>query len=716
MLLVLLLAGFAGQVVAGPEPSVTNEPLVCESINARDSLLQSAKALTANGRSRLALLALDQAQREEPQFRAHPSWGVRRATVLLDIGENAQALALLDELQRAAVVQTGNTGATFHNAYGRAHAATGNLSEAVVHFDRSAAAGTGDLRIRATLNGLRARIEANDLLGLEGHLHAAAEMLSQERVGSVMPIQLAELIHHAVQKLALSDSLLVQAQRLIERVESQILEKAIGGRDALVTLAQIAGMQGAMAETSGDVELAIARTDRALEQAKSASALSQVFRWQWQRARLARTVGDNVVALKALREAVFLLENFRQSVTPGGSDSYQNLVEPVYRAYADLLLIDSTGLAGEADQGELRSVRRLLESLKKAEVEDYFASRCLTTEGGQEQVVTQGQAILYPIVFKDRLELLLEVDSDLQRVSIPIEEVTLVREIRAFRLNLERARSGDDYLEQAKKLYGWLIAPLHDDLSRNQIDTLIVVPDGALRTIPFAALHSGRRFLIEEFAIATTPAIGLTDTGVQSAVAEGDILAGGLTQSVQGYSELPGAGVEMSALVEEFNAEEIRDTEFQLANVSKGLRATEFNVVHLATHGEFSADHNDSFLLTFDGRLRLPTLKGLLDTRTNKKLDLLVLSACQSAAGDDQAALGLAGVAVQSGARSAVASLWSINDASTAELFDVFYGELRNNRASKAESLRRAQLSLLRDQRFAHPSYWAPFLLIGQVL
>jgi CHAT domain-containing protein len=94
-------------------------------------------------------------------------------------------------------------------------------------------------------------------------------------------------------------------------------------------------------------------------------------------------------------------------------------------------------------------------------------------------------------------------------------------------------------------------------------------------------------------------------------------------------------------------------------------------------------------------------------------LDLLVLSACDTAAGSDRAALGLAGVAIQSGAESALASLWSISDVATADLMRVFYQDWKSGGYSKAQSLRAAQLALLHSKRFSHPSYWAPYLMIG---
>jgi CHAT domain-containing protein len=156
---------------------------------------------------------------------------------------------------------------------------------------------------------------------------------------------------------------------------------------------------------------------------------------------------------------------------------------------------------------------------------------------------------------------------------------------------------------------------------------------------------------------------------------------------------------------------------FQLARIEAELSDGGYSVAHFATHGEFSQDHEKSFILTYDDRLTLDGLQEVLGQRDQSQpLDLLVLSACKTAAGDDRAALGLAGVAVQSGAQSALASLWYISDAATAELIASFYTALQLPENGKAESLRLAQLELLKTERFNHPSFWAPYLLVGNWL
>ena len=160
------------------------------------------------------------------------------------------------------------------------------------------------------------------------------------------------------------------------------------------------------------------------------------------------------------------------------------------------------------------------------------------------------------------------------------------------------------------------------------------------------------------------------------------------------------------------------DQQFRVPRVEAELGQREFSVVHIATHGEFSEDAEHSYLLAWDGRLGMDQLGeavGHMRFR-ERPIELLTLSACETAKGSERAALGLAGVAVRAGARSALGTLWSVNDAAAAAVVGEFYGQLHEQHVSKAVALQRAQQKVLRDVNHSHPYYWAPFLLIGNWL
>jgi CHAT domain-containing protein len=289
-------------------------------------------------------------------------------------------------------------------------------------------------------------------------------------------------------------------------------------------------------------------------------------------------------------------------------------------------------------------------------------------------------------------------------------------EARAFRNHLQQ-RSSEEYLGSGQQLYAWLIKPIEQQLKAADVHTLVFVPDGVLRSIPMAALHDGKEFLIQKYAIATTPGIDLTDfrpidrTQVR-------MLALGLSEGVQGFPPLPNVKPEIEAVKGFYGGKALLDRQFLVPAVETEMQGQEYNVVHIASHGLVGNDARDSFLLAYDGKITMDRLSQMIGVYQFRKsaLELLTLSACETAVGDDRAALGLAGVAVKSGARSALASLWFIDDEATSLLVTEFYQQLQNPTISKAKALQQAQLKIASDPLRQHPSFWAPFLLINNWL
>lgn len=141
-------------------------------------------------------------------------------------------------------------------------------------------------------------------------------------------------------------------------------------------------------------------------------------------------------------------------------------------------------------------------------------------------------------------------------------------------------------------------------------------------------------------------------------------------------------------------------------------------MMHVASHGQFDSHVDKTFLLASGEKLTMDQLDALVGSfwPAEAPLELLTLSACQTAVGDDRAALGLAGVAIKAGARSALATLWHVNDRASSELVVEFYRQLQLPKMSRAAALQQAQLSLIREPRYAHPGYWAPFLMLNNWL
>jgi CHAT domain-containing protein len=482
------------------------------------------------------------------------------------------------------------------------------------------------------------------------------------------------------------------------------------------------GYLGALYEEEHRYNEALELTRRATFAAQQVTAPESLYRWQWQSGRVLKKLGSTQAALAAYRRAVTTLQSIRPELIREGAvqGSFRETLGPLYLELVDLLLQQAaTGQTGAVVEPLLTEARDVVELFKVAELRDYFRDDCVDlalAKVTKLDVLAQSAVIVYPILLPDRTELLVSLRSGLKRVTVPVGADRVTQEVRQLRRKLEK-RTTREFLPHAQQLYDWLIRPLAPDLDAARTKTLVFVPDGALRTIPMAALHDGQRFLIAKYALATTPGLNLTEPRPLNRE-NTRVLALGVTKAIQGFPPLPNVAAELQSLQGMFPTTALVDESFNLVNVERKLKDEPFTIVHIASHGQFGGDPQSTFLLAFDDKLtmdRLGQFIGLFKFRDNP-LELLTLSACDTAEGDDRAALGLAGLAVKAGARSALATLWNINDPVSAELVAEFYRQLEDRSVSRAVALQRAQVKLLDDPRYDHPGFWAPFLLINNWL
>jgi CHAT domain-containing protein len=358
--------------------------------------------------------------------------------------------------------------------------------------------------------------------------------------------------------------------------------------------------------------------------------------------------------------------------------------------------------------------------LQLAELQNFFRANCLDARPQQIDQVDATAAVIYPIVLADRLTVILSIPGQpLTSYSTAIAKATVEAKAEQVLQSLNPIFSDRDRLQWSQEVYDWLIRPAEPQLQKHRIKTLVFILDGALRNLPMSALYDGQQYLIEKYSVAITPGLQLLEPRSLNAKQRRQILIGGLTQARQGFAALPGVAVESNQIATKISADVLLDQDFTKQNLESQVQKTAFPLVHLATHGQFSSNLNDTFILTWDDRVTVDGVRSLLQSRSENNrqpIELLVLSACETAEGDQRATLGLAGLAVRSGARSTLATLWSVNDASTADLMVGFYQSLTQQDFNKAESLRQAQLKLLESADYNHPYYWAPFILVGNWL
>ncbi len=674
--------------------------------NALDYLRQAALIVDSSvDAGRLAVLynRLGAAYRAVGQYETALEYLDRGITTVESLGRPDLTAALLNDLGNlhVSIRQPSAAVAAFDDSLRFAHAANKptlittaaiNLTRALI--EQGVANGTGG-RLADSLDAATGMVPGTEQTE---KLLAIATLYQKAQREFNGPIRWRETAHE----------LFVESLKLAE----------LTGDDRLAAYAL--GYRGHLYEEDGRNDEAMLLTRRAVFLSQNLGDYASLYRWEWQVARLHVAMSDTDSGIAAYRRALDTLREVRDDVVTSSHLDFRQSIGAIYFEMADLLLIRSRSIEGEQSvRRNLLEARDTLEQLKVAEIVEYFDNDCvvLDSDPAELEQLSSGTAIIYPVLLADRTELLVSFGDEIVQYTIPVGLDRMTEEIRSLRVRIERYDGRHQYLDHAQTLYSWLIAPIEARLKSENVGTLVFVPDGPLRTVPMAALHDGQQFLIEKYALATTPGLTLTSPKPldRSNIA---VLANGLSVSVQGFSPLPSVNEELRSIESLYAAQVYENETFQAAQVGKEMSEGDYSIVHIATHGQFDSDHRKSFLLTFDDRLTMNQLETTIGRRRyeDQPVELLVLSACETAAGDDRAALGLAGIALKAGARSAVASLWFINDVSTADLIADFYRHLKNPDNSKADALQMAQLSLISSEEYRHPAYWAPFLLIGNWL
>jgi len=612
------------------------------------------------------------------------------------------------------------------NNLGNLLASGGDYDAAITVFEQAVsdaqAAGNSQLAAQGSVNIARALVEADrqqDALARLDHAMQEMEALPPSHDKAYSLISIGRLYSRLAGSPGLaSKGLQQQASRALNQAAT--VAESIDDKRAK---SYAYGYLGALHEQAGRNEEAMRDTHKALQELQEIQAPEIRYRWEWQEAGLLRAEGNTDAAINAYQRAVDDLQSIRPELVAGymgRRGDFRTGAGQLYLDLADLLLKRAaTRTDPQAVEADLRQVRSTVETLKGAELADYFQDDCVASLKAKTTGIDslgEHTAAIYPIILPDRTEILLSLPDGMKRYSIPVGAQELDEEVNRFRALLEK-RTTNQYKRNAITLYNWLMQPLEKDLAAQKIDTLLFIPDGTLRTIPLSALYDGKDFLIARYAVATIPGLTLTDP---QPLPREDVrlLAAGLTDSVQGFPPLPNVAEEITRINQLYEGELLENRDFTLSGFGQDLEARPYSIVHVASHGEFQSDARKTFLLTYDNKLDMDMLEGYMASTAyrDQPVELLTLSACQTAVGDDKAALGLGGVAVKAGARSALATLWYINDRASSILITNFYENLKEPGLSKARALQQAQLEMLKDRRYHHASYWSPFLLIGNWL
>jgi len=569
------------------------------------------------------------------------------------------------------------------------------------------------LRIKIDLN----RAQALNALSRHTEARAVLQKILPELGALPSDARKVPLLLSAAQRLAdLSvTSTSIQAQRytLLREAEKLATKNADDNARATALMA----LSTLYSDTNRFKE-ALTLSREALFYAQRTNIAPLLVQLQWQLARLHRQLGDNKASLLAYRAAMALLQARSDQLSQfrvGGSP-----IETLLSEAADALLrpLDTEiPPLNDADKAaRLEEVRYIIELTRAESLNRYFQDNCVSdlkhhTKGIEQ--IDPATLVIYPIAFPDRLELLVSGQDFITHVQVPVTRQALDHALYSLRTNLQLG-ARVVYQYSAQEVYNWLIRPIEPVLKQRQPKTLVFVPNATLQMVPLAALYDGQHYLIEHYAVATTPGLSLTKPS-KFDHHRLRLLIAGVSDSVQGFTDLPYVKQEVTELADHYPSKLFLNQSFTLPALEAELNTTAFPVLHLASHGQFEADARSSYILSYDGKMSINDIQSLLTTGRflDTPVELLTLSACSTATGDARSALGLGGLAVKSGAQTVLASLWLVNDQPTEALMAAFYQQLALPVNSRARALQLAQQQMLSHPQYRNPRYWAPFVLVG---
>lgn len=642
--------------------------------------------------------------------------------VLRLVGNLSQSQQVLEQSLKVSATSSKQTTSQILASLGKTARAQQNPQAALDYFQKAANLPlTDSTRVDLLLNQFSLLVETQQfqkVTSLIPQIQTEISKLQNSRVAVYARINLAQNLVKFKSSNKQSSSSVDIAKILAEG------EKIAHNLQDLRAESYAVGTLGWLYEQAGQIPDAFKLTEKALLLAQNINASDIIYQWQWQMGRLLKAKRDTQGARVYYAQAVKTLQSLRSdlvAINPDIQFSFRESVEPVYREYVELLL--QTQQNTQASKDNLKEARLIIESLQLAELDNFFRSACLTAKVNIDVAVDKEDStagVIYPIILPDRLEVILKLpgENNLRQYTTRISKQEVESTIKQLREDIQEFKVGADKQAHFQKIYEWLLQQAQTDLQNSKVETLVFVLDGELRNIPMAALYDGKQYLIEKYNIAVSPGLQLFDI---KRLQRGQLraLTAGLSEARFNYSKLNYVETELQQIRSEVSAKVLLNKQFTSNAFQNQINENTFPIVHLATHGQFSSNPDKTYILAYDRPIKVNELNQLLQTRDINQpdlIELLVLSACQTATGDDRAALGLAGVAVRAGARSTLASLWNINDASTAMLMSHFYSYLTQQSVSKAQALRRAQLSLLQQEQYSMPYYWAPYVLVGNWL
>ena len=602
------------------------------------------------------------------------------------------------------------------------------LEQAISNYRRAATSDDAEITAKANLNLIDLLVEVS----INAFLPKStidAEIASQLREGA--SVAYSDLARMDFEKLPAVDRLygrLNLASNLLAVIRSEDTQSVFGDDVDFSTIESLISEATALAEriddkralsfaygTAAEFTALLSDSQTAVESqysealalAQSVQAFDVSYDWAYRLAQLNELAGRSDRAAEYYVSSLAALDQVREDLVAVNSElrfDFAQKIEPVYRDYLRFLV-------DEPDPNFAQAVE-VHESLQLAQLENFLRCGRLVSPDSDRG----NDATMHIITLDDSIEVIVSRLNETYGYSVSAEEVLPSAENLA--LNLQSPTfleiPEDDFLPYSKVLYDKLIRPAIEASFVSDEEPISFVLDAPFQTIPMGILHDGRQYLAATHLLSNSLKLGQSVMPSASSKA----LFAGLSVQAPSFSEplvptgirpLPETEFEAASLERYLRSKVLLDEDFTVNQLEEEVAAGDYQIVHISTHGQYSSIPERTFLVAWDRLIDIQEMAQIF--QRSGSIDLLVLSACQTATGDERSTLGLAGLAVQSGAGSAIASLWLVDSTGSSVLMDRFYEGL-NQGLDNAEALQQAQVTLLQSSAFSHPFYWAPFVLI----
>lgn len=420
---------------------------------------------------------------------------------------------------------------------------------------------------------------------------------------------------------------------------------------------------------------------------------------------------DKPQALLAYKNAINSLELLNQNSSSIGVEqriNFESKIEPIYRQALKLTLNHPN-----LKKSDLIEAIAISDKLRVAQLQNYFGDDCFEIRQNKTTSFNQIQsdtALINSIILEDRVFLILQLpDGSLNYSQTKIDKAQVYSKAEQWNKELND-RANWDFIDNSRFFNDLIVKPFESHLQTKQISQIVFVHDGILRNLPMAALFDGENFLAQKWA--STSSLGLNSAySISSQGSKPKAIAFGLQEAIFGWTALENVASEIAIVQNIIGGDKFLNTQFTSNNLKHKLSEESYSTVHLATHASFGGTAETSFILAHDGKIPALELEDIL-TQSKQIPTLLVLSACQTATGNDSSLLGLAGIAARSGVESTMGSLWQVNDREQGKMIEAFYRHWQNPQYNKATALQKVQIEEIEGYINSHPQKWAALSLI----